>query len=392
MSFSDQTRCAKEVHASKRTESGGASPREDVEIERPIQQNTGEGKNKIGEDSKTGVSPSKKKPNLGNAPSSSTTIEDVGNMRTPTEMVKESFGSKGGNAKLDKLMRPTGQENPTTNTTPRGKASRKEGKGKGSQEMPNLRTQMDDDLDTLHSLSPFTSPERVSVLLPTTSPEGKVARQQQLPQQQSKGEWPLQTRPFNDVYEGDDEDDRRTTKYEGSGVSSASKNELEEAQARMEKEAKEKEEISAKLTLEQEAASLAMAELAAEREKNAEMRNEMERQRDQDSASQTSSRSRSTHNLRTRTATAPCGSMGQPAPAATDSVMGVDLADANVAEVPRKSQRPPSSGCGTPKWMKPAEQIAPGMPPACAPSRKVTPFSFSRSFLQRSFASPFKSS
>ena len=97
---------------------------------------------------------------------------------------------------------------------------------------------MDDDIDTLDSLSPFTSPEKVTVLLPTTSPRGKVARQQQLQQQQSKGEWPLQTRPFNDVYEGDEEDDRKTTKYEESEVSTASKIAIKEAQARMKEEAK----------------------------------------------------------------------------------------------------------------------------------------------------------
>ena len=56
-SSSAKARCAKEVRASNEVESGGASPGEGMDIYLPVQESIGEGKNKIGEDSKTGVSP-----------------------------------------------------------------------------------------------------------------------------------------------------------------------------------------------------------------------------------------------------------------------------------------------------------------------------------------------
>ena len=174
--------------------------------------------------------------------------------------------------------------------------------------MTDVRTQMDEDIDSMISPSLFTTPEKGTVLLPTTSTEGEVVRQQQSLQQQSKGEWPLQTDPAGDDYEGgadddrkttmyDDEDERTTTRYEDSQVSSASKVALEEAQAHMKKEARENEEISAKLMSVQAEASKASAELAAEREKNNEVQQEIERQRERDNVSEGSSRSRSVCNI-----------------------------------------------------------------------------------------------
>ena len=59
--------------------------------------------------------------------------------------------------------------------------------------------------------------------------------------------------------------------------------------------------------------------------------------------------------------------MGQPAPAEANSMTGVDLADAKIAENLRKSQKPPSSGNRTPT------RFAPAMPPACVPSRRESP-------------------
>ena len=123
-----------------------------MDIEDAVLSKAGEGKKKIGEDCATGVSPSKKKPSLGIIPCSSTTIEDNGNMRMPERIFQES---KEECVKLDEVLKDVDQENPTRKTT-RGTDSEK--KNAGSLERKDVKTQMDSDLDSLHTAltSPFT--------------------------------------------------------------------------------------------------------------------------------------------------------------------------------------------------------------------------------------------
>ena len=164
-----RTRCAKHARASNESETVGESPGEETEISEAKFQTRRVVKKEDDEKDQQSTPPIKKKQNTGNASSSS--LQDV-----------------------------TGPPGPDETRTPK----------------------KDDDVDTVISLSTLTSPDRNSAPLPTTLTEGKVERQQQSLQQQSRREWPPQTGPTNDDKGGEDEDDRLTTKYDDSRPNSLS--------------------------------------------------------------------------------------------------------------------------------------------------------------------------
>ena len=147
----------------------GESPGEETEISEAKLRTRRVVKKEDDEKDQQSTSPIKKKQNIGNA--SSSTLQDV-----------------------------TGPQGPDEVKTPKD----------------------DDDIDTVISLSTLTSPDRNPVPLPTTLTEGKVERQQQSLQQQSRREWPPQTGPTNDDKGGEDEDGRLTTKYDDSRPNSLS--------------------------------------------------------------------------------------------------------------------------------------------------------------------------